>query len=123
MVRRPCSPGKMLERPQLDRNGYGCVLIFNWRARANMATMGDDPRPRTPQPIPPRPMRPAIPSPMSLTRRRFLGSAVAGLSASVGPWSPLRAADTQFQPAWDSLAHYRAPEWFRDAKFGIWAHW
>jgi len=66
--------------------------------------------------------------PMSLTRRRFLGSAVAGLGASVGPWSPVLAAaaadgDAQFQPTWDSLAQYRAPEWFRDAKFGIWAHW
>ena len=29
-----------------------------------------------------------------------------------------------FQPTWESLAqNYRAPEWFRDAKFGIWAHW
>jgi alpha-L-fucosidase len=25
---------------------------------------------------------------------------------------------------WPSLAaHYRVPDWFRDAKFGIWAHW
>jgi len=29
-----------------------------------------------------------------------------------------------FQPNWESLAkNYHAPEWFRDAKFGIWAHW
>jgi alpha-L-fucosidase len=28
-----------------------------------------------------------------------------------------------FTPAWDSLAGYAAPGWFRDAKFGIWAHW
>jgi alpha-L-fucosidase len=27
-------------------------------------------------------------------------------------------------PTWDSLAqHHRVPDWFRDAKFGIWAHW
>ena len=27
-------------------------------------------------------------------------------------------------PTWESLAsHYRVPDWFRDAKFGIWAHW
>ncbi|HYP16504.1 MAG TPA: alpha-L-fucosidase [Opitutus sp.] len=33
-------------------------------------------------------------------------------------------ASGPFQPTWQSLAeHYRAPEWFRDAKFGIWAHW
>jgi len=23
----------------------------------------------------------------------------------------------------DSLSHYRCPDWFRDAKFGIWSHW
>src|SRR5213080_4122660 len=29
-----------------------------------------------------------------------------------------------FEPTWESLTgHYRVPEWFRDAKFGIWAHW
>jgi alpha-L-fucosidase len=29
-----------------------------------------------------------------------------------------------FQPTWASLQeHYRVPDWFRDAKFGIWAHW
>jgi alpha-L-fucosidase len=27
----------------------------------------------------------------------------------------------KFQPTWESLKQYRAPEWFRDAKFGIWA--
>ncbi|WP_259067125.1 alpha-L-fucosidase [Mucilaginibacter sp. X4EP1] len=28
-----------------------------------------------------------------------------------------------FQPTWASLAQYQVPDWFRDAKFGIWAHW
>lgn len=29
-----------------------------------------------------------------------------------------------FQPDWQSLAsQYQTPEWFRDAKFGMWAHW
>lgn len=32
-------------------------------------------------------------------------------------------AEGKFQPAWQSLKQYRTPEWFRDAKFGIWAHW
>ena len=35
----------------------------------------------------------------------------------------LAIADGPFQPSWDSLAQYQWPEWFRDAKFGIWAHW
>ncbi|RKY04416.1 alpha-L-fucosidase [Candidatus Poribacteria bacterium] len=29
----------------------------------------------------------------------------------------------KFEPTWESLRNYRCPEWFRDAKFGIWAHW
>jgi alpha-L-fucosidase len=29
----------------------------------------------------------------------------------------------KFQPTWESLAQYQVPDWFRDAKFGIWAHW
>lgn len=29
-----------------------------------------------------------------------------------------------FKPTWESLEqNYQCPEWFRDAKFGIWAHW
>ncbi|SPE18104.1 Alpha-L-fucosidase [Candidatus Sulfotelmatomonas gaucii] len=31
--------------------------------------------------------------------------------------------DGPFQANWDSLLGYEAPEWYRDAKFGIWAHW
>lgn len=29
----------------------------------------------------------------------------------------------QFEPTWESLETHETPEWFRDAKFGIWAHW
>ena len=29
----------------------------------------------------------------------------------------------EFQPTWESLRQYECPEWFRDVKFGIWAHW
>ncbi|HEX4230392.1 MAG TPA: alpha-L-fucosidase [Bryobacteraceae bacterium] len=28
-----------------------------------------------------------------------------------------------YKPKWDSLLQYDVPEWYRDAKFGIWAHW
>lgn len=30
---------------------------------------------------------------------------------------------SKFEPTDESLQQYRYPEWFRDAKFGIWAHW
>ena len=29
----------------------------------------------------------------------------------------------RFEPTFDSLYRYSAPQWFRDAKFGIWSHW
>jgi alpha-L-fucosidase len=30
----------------------------------------------------------------------------------------------KFEPTWESLeSQYQTPEWFRNAKFGIWAHW
>ena len=28
-----------------------------------------------------------------------------------------------YEPTVESLSAYQCPEWFRDAKFGIWAHW
>ena len=28
-----------------------------------------------------------------------------------------------YKATWDSLLQYEAPEWYRDAKFGVWAHW
>ena len=33
------------------------------------------------------------------------------------------AGEGPFQPTWDSLLQYQCPEWYRDAKFGIWNHW
>jgi alpha-L-fucosidase len=29
----------------------------------------------------------------------------------------------QFQPDWGSLSHWNLPEWYKDAKFGIFIHW
>jgi alpha-L-fucosidase len=42
--------------------------------------------------------------------------------------SPIRSGNEaitqgRFEPTWESLQQYRVPEWFRNAKFGIWAHW
>ena len=28
-----------------------------------------------------------------------------------------------YKPEWNSLSEWECPEWFMDAKFGIWAHW
>jgi hypothetical protein len=35
----------------------------------------------------------------------------------------LPIAPGPFQPTMESLSNYTCPDWFRDAKFGIWAHW
>ena len=32
-------------------------------------------------------------------------------------------AQERFQPTWESLQKYETPDWFRDAKFGIFIHW
>ncbi|MHC4618866.1 MAG: alpha-L-fucosidase [Planctomycetota bacterium] len=29
----------------------------------------------------------------------------------------------KYEPTWESLSKYEAPEWFKDAKFGIFIHW
>jgi alpha-L-fucosidase len=34
---------------------------------------------------------------------------------------PIQAGS--FEPTWESLRNYEVPQWFRNAKFGIWAHW
>lgn len=60
---------------------------------------------------------------MRLSRRQFIRTAAA--ASLVPPWLSQRgaAADNAFAANWESLSQYRAPDWFRDAKFGIWAHW
>jgi alpha-L-fucosidase len=61
--------------------------------------------------------------PMRWSRRSFLGT-VAAWPALGGGVANAAEAVPAFQPTWASLAEgYETPEWFRDAKFGIWAHW
>ncbi|HEX8415444.1 MAG TPA: alpha-L-fucosidase [Sphingomicrobium sp.] len=61
-----------------------------------------------------------------LDRRSVLGASllapVAGRSA-VAAGGDLPITSGRFQATPESLKTYRTPEWFRDAKFGIWAHW
>jgi alpha-L-fucosidase len=77
----------------------------------------------------------------SVNRRQFLQTtalaAAAGLAAPLWPrrasadpatfiTTPTgrRLAPGPFAPTWESLAkNYQCPDWYRDAKFGIWAHW
>jgi alpha-L-fucosidase len=43
----------------------------------------------------------------------FLQTQYLGESIAKGP----------FKPTWESLENYQTPEWYRDAKFGMWSHW
>jgi alpha-L-fucosidase len=49
----------------------------------------------------------------------------SGMTKAASGWRVRRrlGAGAPFQPTWDSLKNYSVPEWFRDAKFGMWAHW
>ena len=58
-----------------------------------------------------------------MTRRSAL-KAMAGVACAL-PARITRAgtATAQFEPTWESLQQYRCPQWFRDAKLGLFAHW
>ena len=52
-----------------------------------------------------------------------LGIVLLAGSCACAEEPKLPIADGPFKPSWESLKQYRCPDWFRDAKFGIWAHW
>jgi len=62
-------------------------------------------------------------------KSNFIASLLLGcsLATAFGQSHELKLppiADGPFKPDWNSLTQYEAaPEWYRDAKFGIWAHW
>jgi alpha-L-fucosidase len=63
---------------------------------------------------------------MTVSRRDFVATTAAGLAtAACMPSHALAALGRagRYDPTWESLRNYTAPQWYRDAKFGIWAHW
>lgn len=64
-----------------------------------------------------------------MNRRTALRTLAGALSSARIPgalasFSSLSAVSQEpFQATHESLAKYEVPRWFRDAKFGIWAHW
>ena len=64
---------------------------------------------------------------MKLNQIKFtallLGCSLAAAVAQNHPLALPPIAAGPFLPDWNSLTNYQTPEWFRDAKFGIWAHW
>ena len=62
---------------------------------------------------------------MPLTRRQAL-AAIGGSAVLSRVWAAdaqLEIAAGPFKGTRDSLRAYQIPTWYRDAKFGIWAHW
>jgi alpha-L-fucosidase len=57
---------------------------------------------------------------MDKSRRTVLKSILAATAAGRSANS---ASGGLFEANWESLKQYRCPEWFRDAKFGMWSHW
>src|SRR5882724_13243377 len=46
-----------------------------------------------------------------------------GARASILKRVDQQANDGPFRPDWESLGKYQVPEWYQDAKFGIFIHW
>jgi len=52
----------------------------------------------------------------------FIVLLLVGFTVSAQPEDSIKRGP--FQPSWESFENqYQCPEWFRDAKFGIWSHW
>lgn len=61
---------------------------------------------------------------MIQNKLRSLTVIMAALACSATSFAQREPAEQgKFSPTWESLSQYETPEWFRDAKFGIWAHW
>ena len=61
---------------------------------------------------------------MNAIRYCLLGLIAALAATAQAQTNQLAVAEGPFRPDWQSLAsQYQCPDWFRDAKFGIWAHW
>ena len=61
-----------------------------------------------------------------MNRRRFTSlMAATVVSAGVRGFRQESSSrqSSKFEPTWDSLEKHAVPEWFRDAKFGIFIHW
>src|SRR5437762_5305121 len=58
-----------------------------------------------------------------MTRRNLMRTAAGAAIAATLPAQQRKIAQGKFQPSWNSLKQYQTPDWFRDAKFGLWAHW
>ncbi|HTB63358.1 MAG TPA: alpha-L-fucosidase, partial [Opitutales bacterium] len=74
--------------------------------------------------------RTSLAAAVAYTAPRFFSNSIAAASHALGATAPIAPPSSNlpfaagpFQPTWESLSNYQTADWFRDAKFGIWAHW
>ena len=60
---------------------------------------------------------------MKGTLLKLIGVASLSGALQAADPTPNPMQPESFSPTWESLSTYQTPEWFKDAKFGIWAHW
>lgn len=60
---------------------------------------------------------------LGLSVPAFIFARHAAASGFFTEMSGEKIANGTFKPDWQSLKQYQTPEWYKDAKFGIWAHW
>lgn len=61
---------------------------------------------------------------MQINSCRLFNCFLVGLSAALAGADRADSAEQVYAPDWKSIAgNYQVPEWYQDAKFGIWPHW
>ena len=61
---------------------------------------------------------------MEMIKRQWIFGCLLTLSMTASaqrPDYPITAGP--YSSSWESVSQWTCPEWFEDAKFGIWAHW
>jgi len=104
-MKTPHTRRDFLKTSALAAGGAFALPAFLRAQDPNAAAAGATPTSAAPPASAPPVNYPPAPTPIA---------APPGFGVAAGP----------FQPTWESLAAgYQTPDWFRDAKFGIWAHW
>ena len=62
-------------------------------------------------------------APVAALASRFSAVNMLAQSGSQSTAAPMHITPGPFKPTWESLTAATTPDWFRDAKFGIWNHW
>ena len=59
-----------------------------------------------------------------LTKSRLIVSIVLSVTTlTISAKDNVPVETGKFTPDWNNLGAWECPEWYENAKFGIWAHW